>query len=30
MLEKEPDIDLFSVVSSEFKQALVVHSDVVK
>lgn len=30
MLEKEPDIDLFSVVSSEFKQALVVHADVVK
>ena len=30
MLDKEPDIDLFSVVSSEFKQALVVHADVVK
>jgi len=30
MLEKEPEVDLFSVVSSEFKQALVVHSDVVK
>ena len=30
MLEREPDVDLFSVVSSEFRQSLVVHSDVVK
>ena len=30
MLDKEPDVDLFSVVSSEFKQACVIHSDVVK
>lgn len=30
MLEKEPEVDLFSVVSSEFKQACVIHSDVVK
>ena len=30
MLEAESDVDLFSVSSSEFKQALLVHSDVVK
>lgn len=30
MLDKEPEVDLFSVVSDEFKQALVIHSDVVK
>ena len=30
MLEKEPDVDLFSVASSEYKQAMIIHSDVVK
>ena len=30
MLDEEPDIDLFSVASSEFKQAMVIHTDVVK
>lgn len=30
MLEKEPEVDLFSVASNEYKQALIVHSDVVK
>ena len=30
MLEKEPDIDLFSVASSEYKQAMIIHSDVIK
>ena len=30
MLENEPDIDLFSVASSEYKQAMLVHSDVIK
>lgn len=30
MLEEEPSIDLFSVASSEFKQAMLVHTDVVK
>lgn len=30
MLEKEPDVDLFSVASSEYKQAMLVHSDVIK
>ena len=30
MLEKEPDIDLFSVASAEYKQAVIVHSDVIK
>lgn len=30
MLEKEPDVDLFSVASSEFKQAMIIHSDVIK
>ena len=30
MLEKEPEVDLFSVASSEYKQAMIIHSDVVK
>jgi cytoskeletal protein CcmA (bactofilin family) len=30
MLKEEPDVDLFSVASSEFKKALLIHSDVVK
>jgi len=30
MLEKEPEVDLFSVASSEFKNAMIIHSDVVK
>ena len=30
MIEKEPEVDLFSVASSEYKQAMVIHSDVVK
>ncbi len=30
MLEEEPDVDLFSVASDEFKKAMLVHSDVVK
>lgn len=30
MLDKEPDVDLFSVASSEFKQAMNIHSDVIK
>ncbi len=30
MLQEEPDVDLFSVASSEFKQAMLIHSDVVK
>ncbi|MCI6809690.1 MAG: polymer-forming cytoskeletal protein [Spirochaetia bacterium] len=30
MLEKEPEVDLFSVASSEFKKAMIIHSDVVK
>ena len=30
MLEEEPDVDLFSVASSEFKKAMLVHTDVVK
>ena len=29
-LDKEPDVDLFSVASSEFKQAMIIHSDVIK
>ena len=29
MLEKEPDVDLFSV-ASEYKQAMIIHSDVIK
>lgn len=30
MLEEKPDVDLFSVASSEFKKAMIIHSDVVK
>lgn len=30
MLETEPDVDLFSVSSAEYKQAMVIHSDVIK
>ena len=30
MIEKEPDVDLFSVASSEYKQAMIIHSDVIK
>lgn len=30
MLEEEPEVDLFSVASSEYKQSMIVHSDVVK
>ena len=30
MLDKEPEVDLFSVVSSEYKQAMIIHSDVIK
>lgn len=30
MIEKEPDVDLFSVASNEYKQAMIIHSDVVK
>ena len=30
MLEEEPDVDLFSVASSEYKQALLAHSDVIR
>ena len=30
MLEKEPDQNLFSVASSEFKQSMIIHSDVIK
>ena len=30
MLEKEPEVDLFSVASSEYKQAMIIHSDVIK
>ena len=30
MLEEEPDVDLFSVASDEYKKAMLVHSDVVK
>ena len=30
MLDKEPDVDLFSVASSEYKQAMLIHSDVIK
>ena len=30
MLEKEPDVDLFSVASSEYKQTMIIHSDVIK
>lgn len=30
MLDKEPEVDLFQVASSEYKQAMIVHSDVIK
>lgn len=30
MLEEEPDVNLFSVASSEFKQSMLIHSDVIK
>jgi len=30
MLDKEPEVDLFSVASEEYKQAMIVHSDVIK
>lgn len=30
MLDKEVETDLFSVASSEFKQSLIIHSDVIK
>ena len=30
MLDKEPDIDLFSVASSEYKDALVLKSDAIR
>ncbi|MCQ2576731.1 MAG: polymer-forming cytoskeletal protein [Treponema sp.] len=30
MIDKEPEVDLFSVASSEFKQSMLIHSDVVK
>ena len=30
MLDKEPEVDLFSVASSEYKQAMLIHSDVIK
>ena len=30
MLDKDPDVDLFSVASSEYKQAMNIHSDVIK
>lgn len=30
MLEKEPDVDLFSVASQEYKQSMVIHADVIK
>ncbi|MCR5765220.1 MAG: polymer-forming cytoskeletal protein [Treponema sp.] len=30
MLEKEPEQNLFSVASSEFKQSMIIHSDVIK
>ncbi len=30
MLEEEPSVNLFSVASQEFKQSMVVHSDVVR
>ena len=30
MLENEPEVDLFSVASSEYKQAMIIHSDVIK
>lgn len=30
MLDNEPEVDLFSVASEEYKQAMIVHSDVIK
>ena len=30
MLDEKPDVDLFSVASSEFKKAMIIHSDVIK
>lgn len=30
MLDKEPEVDLFSVASAEFKKTMIIHSDVVK
>lgn len=30
MLETEPEVDLFSVASEEYKKAMIVHSDVIK
>jgi len=30
MLDKEPDVDLFTVASSEYKKAMIIHSDVIK
>lgn len=30
MLENEPNVDLFSVSSDDFKQAMIIHSDVIK
>jgi cytoskeletal protein CcmA (bactofilin family) len=30
MIDKEPDIDLFSVASSEYKKAMTLHSDVIQ
>lgn len=30
MLDEEPSVNLFSVASSEFKQAMIIHSDVIK
>ena len=30
MLDKEPEVDLFSVASAEYKKAMLLHSDVIK
>ena len=30
MLQEDPEVDLFSVASAEFKQAMLIHSEVVK
>ena len=30
MLDNEPEVDLFSVASEEYKKAMLVHSDVIK
>ena len=30
MVENEPEVDLFSVASAEYKKAMIVHSDVIK